>query len=77
MLLPFHHPIRVAEDAAIADILSNGRFELGVGPSSQFEEFVSFGKDAAEMNQRSWEMVDWIQRRSSESRRTGQPQNDT
>ena len=62
VLLPFHDPIRVAEDAAIADILSNGRFDLGVGPGSQYEEFVTFGKDPAEMNQRSWEMVDWIQR---------------
>jgi len=62
VLLPFHDPIRVAEDAAIADILSRGRFDLGVGPGSQYEEFVTFGRNPAEMNQRSWEMVDWIQR---------------
>ena len=61
-LLPFHDPIRVAEDAAIADILSNGRFDLGVGPGSQYEEFVSFGVDPAEMNKRAWESIDWIQR---------------
>ncbi len=66
VLLPFHDPIRVAEDAAIADILSNGRFDLGVGPGSQYEEFVTFGKNPAEMNQRSWEMVDWIQRAFTE-----------
>ena len=51
-LLPFHDPIRVAEDAAITDILSGGRFDLGVGPGSQYEEFVTFGRDPAEMNQR-------------------------
>ena len=67
VLLPFHDPIRVAEDAAIADILSNGRFDLGVGPGSQYEEFITFGKDPAEMNQRSWEMVDWIQRAFAET----------
>ena len=66
VLLPFHDPIRVAEDAAIADILSNGRFDLGVGPGSQYEEVITFGKDPAEMNQRSWEMVDWIQRAFTE-----------
>jgi alkanesulfonate monooxygenase SsuD/methylene tetrahydromethanopterin reductase-like flavin-dependent oxidoreductase (luciferase family) len=59
-LLPFHDPRRMAEDAAIADILSGGRFDLGVGPGSQFEEFVSFGSDPAEMNGRSWESIDWI-----------------
>ncbi|MEP7204131.1 MAG: LLM class flavin-dependent oxidoreductase [Ilumatobacteraceae bacterium] len=66
VLLPFHDPIRVAEDAAIADILSNGRFDLGVGPGSQYEEFVCFGKDPAEMNHRSWEMVDWIRQAYTE-----------
>lgn len=61
-LLPFHHPIRVAEDAAVADILSGGRFDLGVGPGSQYEEFVSFGINPKEMNKRSWESIDWIRR---------------
>ena len=61
-LLPFHDPIRVAEDAAITDILSGGRFDLGVGPGSQYEEFVTFGRDPAEMNQRAWELIDFIQR---------------
>jgi len=65
-LLPFHHPIRVAEDAAVTDILSGGRFDLGVGPGSQYEEFISFGIDPKEMNQRSWESIDWIRRAFSE-----------
>jgi alkanesulfonate monooxygenase SsuD/methylene tetrahydromethanopterin reductase-like flavin-dependent oxidoreductase (luciferase family) len=65
-LLPFHHPIRVAEDAAVADIVSGGRFDLGVGPGSQYEEFVSFGIDPAEMNQRSWESIDWVRRAFAE-----------
>ena len=46
--------------------MSNGRFDLGVGPGSQYEEFITFGKHPAEMNQRSWEMVDWIQRAFTE-----------
>jgi alkanesulfonate monooxygenase SsuD/methylene tetrahydromethanopterin reductase-like flavin-dependent oxidoreductase (luciferase family) len=66
VLLPFHDPIRVAEDAAITDILSGGRFDLGVGPGSQYEEFISFGKNPADMNQRAWESVDWIQRAFTE-----------
>jgi alkanesulfonate monooxygenase SsuD/methylene tetrahydromethanopterin reductase-like flavin-dependent oxidoreductase (luciferase family) len=31
VLLPLHDPITVAEDSATVDILSNGRFDLGVG----------------------------------------------
>jgi alkanesulfonate monooxygenase SsuD/methylene tetrahydromethanopterin reductase-like flavin-dependent oxidoreductase (luciferase family) len=29
LLLPFQHPVRVAEDATCVDIWSNGRFDLG------------------------------------------------
>jgi len=31
LLLPFYHPVRVAEDVAFIDNLSHGRFDLGVG----------------------------------------------
>src|SRR5262245_51790605 len=30
-LLPYHHPLRVAEDYATLDVLSEGRFDFGVG----------------------------------------------
>ena len=30
-LLPMHNPVKIAEEAAICDILRDGRLELGVG----------------------------------------------
>ena len=45
LLLPLHNAVRVAEDAATVDILSNGRFDLGVGLGYKLEEFAAFGVD--------------------------------
>ena len=46
-LLPFNfnHPIKVAEQAAVLDILSNGRMELGTGRSTTAQELDGFGVD--------------------------------
>ncbi|MDG1489443.1 MAG: LLM class flavin-dependent oxidoreductase [Actinomycetota bacterium] len=41
-LLPFRHPIRLAEDLAILDNISNGRMELGVGMGYATHEFQGF-----------------------------------
>ena len=43
LLLPLHHAVRVAEDAATIDVLSNGRFDLGVGIGYRPQEFAGFG----------------------------------
>jgi alkanesulfonate monooxygenase SsuD/methylene tetrahydromethanopterin reductase-like flavin-dependent oxidoreductase (luciferase family) len=46
-LLPFNfnHPIKVAEQAAVLDILSNGRMELGTGRSTTAQELDGFNVD--------------------------------
>jgi len=48
VLLPtqFNHPIRVAERAAVLDIMSKGRLEFGTGRSSLREQ-MGFGMDPA------------------------------
>lgn len=44
-LLTLHHPVRVAEDAAIVDIISRGRFALSVGAGYREEEFAGMGME--------------------------------
>jgi alkanesulfonate monooxygenase SsuD/methylene tetrahydromethanopterin reductase-like flavin-dependent oxidoreductase (luciferase family) len=46
-LLPFHfnNPIKVAEQAAVLDIMSNGRMELGTGRSTTAQELDGFSVD--------------------------------
>jgi len=46
-LLPFNfnHPIKIAEQAAVLDILSNGRMELGTGRSTTAQELDGFNVD--------------------------------
>jgi alkanesulfonate monooxygenase SsuD/methylene tetrahydromethanopterin reductase-like flavin-dependent oxidoreductase (luciferase family) len=69
LLLPFHNPLRLAEDLAVADLISDGRIELGVGAGYRKEEFDGFGLDRSERKTRmdegcevllkAWTEDDW------------------
>ncbi|HWN69151.1 MAG TPA: LLM class flavin-dependent oxidoreductase, partial [Haliangium sp.] len=50
--LPLHHPLAVAEQAALVDVLSNGRLLLGVGRGSAPDAFQAFGVPWAERQDR-------------------------
>ncbi len=62
LILPFHDPVRAAEDAAVVDILSNGRLELGIGGGYRVEEFAGFGIDPAERSGRLNEAIPLLRR---------------
>jgi putative FMN-dependent luciferase-like monooxygenase len=44
--LPLELPVRVAEDAVVTDLISDGRLEVGVGPGGNLTAFAAFGLDA-------------------------------
>jgi alkanesulfonate monooxygenase SsuD/methylene tetrahydromethanopterin reductase-like flavin-dependent oxidoreductase (luciferase family) len=62
LLLPFQHPVRVAEDATCIDIWSNGRFDLGVGQGYSYKEFNALCMRRGERSARLAEGVDLIKR---------------
>jgi alkanesulfonate monooxygenase SsuD/methylene tetrahydromethanopterin reductase-like flavin-dependent oxidoreductase (luciferase family) len=60
--LPFHNPVRVAEDIAVLDNISGGRVDLPVGVGSAAEEFHTFGIPFNERLGRTFEALRIIER---------------
>jgi probable F420-dependent oxidoreductase len=57
LLGPFYNPLRLAEDAATVDILSGGRFTLGIGLGYRREEYEGLGISARHRGARLEELV--------------------
>jgi len=57
LILPLYHPVKLAEDIATIDVLSNGRAMLGVGSGYRDAEFVAFGTSRKERASRMEEGV--------------------
>src|SRR5712672_1838951 len=62
LLMPFHNPVRLAEDIAVVDVISGGRFELGVGVGFKHEEFEGFGVPFKERGPRTNQSLEIIRR---------------
>ena len=60
LLAPLHHPLRLAEDAAVVDVLSGGRLELSVAPGYRAEEFALLGVRRAERGRRTDETIEIV-----------------
>lgn len=57
-LAPLHDPVRMAEDGAFLDTLSNGRFTLGLGMGYRDLEFEGFGTRKQDRVGRTSELID-------------------
>src|ERR1041385_7005573 len=52
VIVPWHDPLRVAEQAAVLDLLSNGRLRLGLGRGLARREFAAFRMSMDESRER-------------------------
>jgi alkanesulfonate monooxygenase SsuD/methylene tetrahydromethanopterin reductase-like flavin-dependent oxidoreductase (luciferase family) len=60
VVLPWHNPVLVAEEAATLDLLSNGRLDFGVGKGYRPYEFSGFCIPQDEATERFDEAIDVI-----------------
>ena len=58
MVLPWHNPILLAEQAATLDLLSAGRLDLGIGKGYRYTEFSGFNVPEEEAEARFDEALD-------------------
>ena len=57
---PLHNPIRLAEDTATLDLISNGRLDVGFGRGASRSEFTPYGVDHSDTQASFQESVNMI-----------------
>jgi alkanesulfonate monooxygenase SsuD/methylene tetrahydromethanopterin reductase-like flavin-dependent oxidoreductase (luciferase family) len=62
IVLPWHNPVLLAEQAATLDLLSGGRLDLGVGKGYRYNEFRGFAIPAEEAEARFDECLEVMRR---------------
>ena len=62
MVLPWHNPVILAEQAATLDLMSDGRLDFGVGKGYRYSEFKGFAVAREEADARFEEALDVILR---------------
>ena len=63
MVLPWHNPVLLAEQAATLDLVSGGRLDFGIGKGYRHNEFAGFGIPQEEAEARFEEAIEVITRR--------------
>jgi len=69
-LAPFYHPLRLAEEVALLDLLSGGRVNWGAGRGFDATEYRVFGVEREESYPRFRETVDVVMKAWSDERLT-------
>lgn len=67
-VLPLNHPIRIAEEVATLDHISQGRFALGVGRSGFTTAYEGYGYAYGESRERVQECLDILERAWTQER---------
>ena len=51
-LLPLHHPVDLAEELAVLDVVSGGRLDIGIGRGGTLQDYQTFQSDRADSRER-------------------------
>ena len=62
LVLPYHHPVRLAKSIATLDRLSNGRLTVGVGVGGRADEFAAMGMEIQQRGKLSTERLSLLRR---------------
>src|SRR5262247_3650809 len=60
-LLPLHHPVDLAENLAVLDVVSGGRLDVGIGRGGTLQDYQTFQSDRADARARVEEGIALIQ----------------
>src|SRR6202789_1804962 len=60
IVLPWHNPVLLAEQAATVDLLSGGRLDFGIGTGYRYNEFLGFDVGMDEAREKFEESIDVI-----------------
>ena len=59
-LMPLHHPVRLAEEFATLDVISQGRAILGTGRGAMLQQYAGYGIEVGEGRERFLEGLDLV-----------------